>query len=724
MHDLFQKSMGDLDNTMRGRVLNFILKLQDNPDATGLDFKQPKGAVSKRVRTARVNENYRAVLVNAGADDTSNLMYLVAVKKHDDAYDFAANLTLEVNQKTGAAELYDPVALDQALDQARLGDTASVNVKPLMPDSVSLADLERFGVAPDVAEELKRVTTEDALQQILVALPASQSNAVLDLAYGKDPQEVWRDLVVEEPGTIDVDDLEAALKRPLSKLSFTALDSDNEDELRAIFDGDFATWRVWLHPLQRSLATHTGWNGPFRVTGGAGTGKTVTAIHRARFLARQLDARGVDPATKVLFTTFTRNLAQTIQGQLIQLAGPSITERVHVVNVDALARSIVSSTESGKVFVNSSKTASPVQIDQIWRIAAQICKNDWGFRFLNTEWSEVVLANAIQDEAGYLRVARSGRSQRLSRDQRADVWLGISEFQRLLRERNLYTFQELAARAAAELTSAPALRERFGYQHAVIDEAQDLHATHWKLLRRLIPFGADDLFIVGDAHQRIYGRAAPLSRFGIETRGRSRRLTVNYRTSRQILEWCLAVADADADDLDTSTDTLAGARSVFVGPNPEYLRFSSETEEDDGLVARIGQWITDGLAPSDIGVFVYEKHDVREVSEALSSAGMAAAIVNESTRDEDLGDVVRVMTMHRAKGLEFRAVALARLGSRSFPPPFLAQLSNPERGEEEKKLLRVLYVAGSRARERLALLWTGELSALLRHEAAIGTSNA
>lgn len=713
MHDLFENSYNELDGSVKSRVLNFMVKLQQDPDAAGLDFKRPKGSANKHVRTARVTDNYRAVLVNAGEDDDNSVLYLVAVKKHDDAYKFAESLTLQVNEKTGAAELYDTVALGEALDNARAESAGGTDVQPVMPAAVSQADLERFGVAPEVAAELKQVTTEDALQQILEALPASQGNAVLDLAYGKDPQEVWNDLVVEEPGPIDVEDLEAALKRPLSRLSFTALDGDNEDELRAVLEGDFAKWRVWLHPLQRTLATHKGWNGPFRVTGGAGTGKTVTAIHRARFLARQLDAAGADSKTKILFTTFTRNLAQTIEGQLVQLAGPSITDRVNVVNIDALARSVVSSTGSGRVFVNSSNNASSTQIDQLWRTAAQSCAGTWDPRFLNAEWSEVVLGNAILDEAGYLRVPRSGRSQRLSRPQRADVWLAIEQFQRLLRAQNLYTFQELASRAASTLASDPTLREQFGYRHAVIDEAQDLHPAHWKLLRALIPAATDDLFIVGDAHQRIYGRPAPLSRFGIETRGRARRLTVNYRTSRQILKWCLQIADTEADDLDTASDTLAGARSVFGGPEPEALGFASKADEDRGLVARIEKWVADGFSHSDIAVFVYERNDVREVAEALNSAGVSAQVVNENTKEEQLGDVVRVMTMHRAKGLEYRAVAMARLGSKSLPPYYIQQFTGTEREQEERKLLRVLYVAGSRARERLALFWTGELSPLL-----------
>ena len=713
MHRLFENSCDDLDGSVKSRVLSFMVKLQQDPDATGLDFKRPKGAANKHVRTARVTDNYRAVLVNAGADDDNSTLWLVAVKKHDDAYKFAETLTLQVNERTGAAELYDPIALGEALDNARADSEAHAGGDPLMPASVSQADLERFGVAPDVAAELKQVTTEDALQRLVEALPASQSNAVLDLAFGKDPQDVWNDLVIEEPGPIDVNDLEAALKRPLSRLSFTAVDVENAEELRAVLEGDFAKWRVWLHPLQRKLATHAGWNGPFRVTGGAGTGKTVTAIHRARFLAKKLDSSGADSKVKVLFTTFTRNLAQTIGGQLVQLAGPSITDRVDVVNIDALARAVVTSTDSGRVFVNSSRIANFSQIEQLWRTASQSCKSRWDPSFLNDEWSEVVLGNAIVDEAAYLRVARSGRSQRLSRPQRADVWLAVEQFQRLLRAQNLYTYTELASRAASALASDPTLSDKFGYRHAVVDEAQDLHPALWKFLRALVPLGTDDMFIVGDAHQRIYGKPAPLSRFGIETRGRARRLTVNYRTSREILKWCLEIADTDADDLDTSSDTLAGARSVFGGPDPESLGFASKAEEDKGLVAKIEQWIADGYSPSDIAVFVYERNDVREITDSLSAAGVEAEVVNESTKEERLGDVVRVMTMHRAKGLEYRAVAMARLGSKSFPPYYLQQLQGLEREQEEKKLLRVLYVAGSRARERLALFFAGEISPLL-----------
>ncbi len=238
------------------------------------------------------------------------------------------------------------------------------------------------------------MTDEDDLMAIVDALPSSQGNAVLDLAYGKSPDEVWADLVIEDPGEVDVDDLEAALQRPLSRLSFTTYEGENEDELRAVLEGDFAKWRVWLHPLQRKLAQHKGWNGPFRVTGGAGTGKTVTAIHRARFLARRLDTES--STQKVLFTTFTKNLARTIESQLKQLAGPKVGDRVDVVNIDSLARRVVTASEAGRNAVSSVTfvAADADEVRELWSSAVLVAVGQWEPAFLADEWAQVVLGNA------------------------------------------------------------------------------------------------------------------------------------------------------------------------------------------------------------------------------------------------------------------------------------------------------------------------------------------
>lgn len=708
LHEMFEDSYDKLDGSVKGKVLNFMVKLQQDPNATGLDFKKPKGAANKYIRTARVNDNYRAVLVDPGGNAA---LYLIAVMTHDDAYEFAGKITLQVNTKTGAAELFDHVALQEAIDSAPMPSAAADT--PFMPASVKSVDLERFGVEAGLAEKLTHVIGEKSFLAIAEALPNTQASAVLDLAFGKSPDDVWRDYAIDEPGPVDPDDIEKALKRPISQLNFTAAAGDNEAELRAVLEGDFAKWRVWLHPLQRNLADHDGWNGPFRVTGGAGTGKTVTALHRARHLAERLDAEG--SSASVLMTTYTRNLVRAIEAQLIELAGKEITQRVDVLNVDALARKAVASTETGRTLVSNSTLVhdGDSRVLQLWSVAARQSGQNWEPGFLADEWSLVVLGNSIESEAAYLRVARSGRSRRLSRPQRADIWDTVEHFQRLMRAEGLITFTELAARAAAALVADPKLRDKFNYRFAIVDEAQDLHPAHWKLVRSLVAPGTDDLFIVGDAHQRIYGRPTPLSRYGIETRGRSRRLTINYRTSREILEWILRVADPDVDDLDVDADTLQGSRSVFGGPAPEMFGYNTEAAEYAGIAAIIKHWEDEGLGAADIAVFTYEKRHIDDIVHRLEDDGIKAAKVGSNTPEEKLGDVVRVMTMHRAKGLEYRGVVLARVGENEFPPAYISGKKGDERARELKKLRSVLYVAGSRARERMAVTYVGEPAELL-----------
>lgn len=702
--DMFGASYNDLDGSIKNRVMDFVVKLQRNPATPGLDLKQPAGVRDKRLRTARVNDSWRAVLIEL---PQASGYVVVAVKPHDAAYTYAEKLTLGVNEVTGALEIVNSQALATAVTNAVAA--AEPSATRLLPATVRKSDLLRFGVAAELAEQLLTITDEDALLDVASALPRSQGDAVLDLYSGLSPDEVWSSLDADDLGEIDVTDVSAALTRPLSRLSFTDVSGeDSADELRAVLEGSLAAWRVWLHPMQRKLANHHGWNGPYRVTGGAGTGKTVTAIHRARHLARRLE-----PTGKVLVTTFTRNLARAIETQLDQLAGPDIRQHVEVLNIDALARRVLLAADSRRAEVAALRPIADDSVAGLWSTASDVAANTWDIGFLQEEWSQVVLANQITTEADYLTTSRSGRGQRLSRPQRADVWRVVERFTQLLRAQGLITFTQLVADAASTLAAEPGLQRTLGYAHAVIDEAQDLHPAHWRLLRAIVPAGQDDLFIVGDAHQRIYGRSIPLSRYGIETRGRSRQLTVNYRTSRQILRWCLGVVDATVDDLDGDMETLAGARSLFGGPNPVTAGFSTAAAENAALGTSVRAWVDEGLAPTEIAVFVREVWMAADIINALAAVGVNAIEVGPRTDTSKVTETVQVMTMHRAKGLEFRAVALVRLGASEFPPRFVRELAGEERAREERRERSLLYVAGSRARERLWVSWTGDRSPLL-----------
>jgi superfamily I DNA/RNA helicase len=721
MSDLFGQSYSQLDGSIKNRVLDFIVKLQERPDAPGLDLKKPTGVIDPRVMTARVTDFWRAVLIEL---PDSHGFILVAVKPHDDAYTYATRLRFGVNEVTGALEVVDQAALDDAVTRAatpagadRAGaDRAGADRgsagrgsadQPAQPaaqpilNGVRSRDLLRFGVAENIAERLVTISDEDQFLAVAAALPAVQANAVHDLATGRSPDEVWADLVQET--------VEGALDRPLSRLTFT--DGRDVDELRAVLEGDFKAWRVWLHPLQRTLAYHNGWRGPFRVTGGAGTGKTVTAIHRAKHVAQRLQPE--HPDVKVLVTTFTKNLAQAIESQLGELAGVEIRSRVDVLNIDALAQRILARHDptTRKTRLCSDDDAAIVTV---WDAARGVTSEPWPVDFLHSEWSQVVLAQGISDRDEYLRASRSGRGRRLSRPQRAELWKVFERFTQLLTAQELMTFTQAASQAAAAAATGSGEPGSVRYRHAIIDEAQDLHPAHWRLLRALVAPGDDDLFLVGDAHQRIYGRPVVLSRFGIETRGRSRRLTVNYRTSREILRWSLGVMQGQAvDDLEGENETLAGARSEFSGPAPVVRGFDTGAQEKAALVSTAREWHNDGIPWSQMAIMVRQRWVVDPLVTALDEAGVPATKVEAKTEESALGDEVRVMTMHRAKGLEFRAVAVIGAGDRDLPPPAIRQLDGDERKAAWRREQNLLYVCGSRARERLYVSWVGKPSELL-----------
>lgn len=697
LSSIYQKSYKDIDGAVRAKVLDFIFKLMNNPESPALDLKTPQGVKDRQVKTGRVDLFWRAVLLTS---PTGKDFVLVAVKPHDDAYEFAQKLRFGVNEVTGVFEIFDEEALEEAISKGQPTEASdrALPEGPILTD-VKASDLKLFGVDPEIAEQLLQVVDEDALLEIISFLPDLQANVIGDLAAGKTVEDAWKDYLEEEAipaaETVDTQDWEAAFKRSGSKLSF--VDGADAEAMQAALEGDLAAWRVWLHPLQRKLAYHTGWNGPFRVTGGAGTGKTVTAIHRAKHLAESLG-----PDEKVLLTTFTRNLAETVREQLVELAGPEILSHVDVVNLDAVAQKVLASRQDASKGRRTRLVGDDdPEVQQTWQTARAACAHSWDWTFLQGEWSDVVLALGITDRAGYLAAPRAGRGVRLSRPQRADIWKAIEQFTTLLYADDLMTHTQAAAEAARLLDGAGEAR----YRHAIVDEAQDLHAAHWRLFRALVPSGTDDLFIVGDAHQRIYGRPLVLSRYGIETRGRSRRLTVNYRTSREILIWCSAVMQGTTvDDLEGGGDDLIGARSLFGGPEVEAVE-TPANGESDAAVNTVRTWHEEGIDWGEQAVVAVTNKSADNLCDALKAAGVPARRQGQKAVDEPPNQV-SVMTMHRAKGLEFRAVAIVGIGKKQFPPAFAKSGDNREQAIQRYRSL--LYVAGSRARERLALVWSGK----------------
>ncbi|WP_280503638.1 3'-5' exonuclease [Nocardia farcinica] len=733
------KSMPRLDGSIKNKVYDFFEKVRADDTLPGLHIEPIQGAVDRRVRTGRVDINYRAIMfrIDGKAGDTTYI-YL-GTWKHDVANKLAEKSTLRVNPVNGVLEGIVGELDGQADRKKRsvvpdpTGQLARLAANPvgyLGHVGYTMVDLtDRLGLDPDLAGRALAAADQDELLTVAQdSEVAWQQNALLELAVGRDIEEI-RDALgfTETPVDESLDENEqilAALDHPATKMQFTLID-DNDELRRVIEDGDFAAWRVFLHPKQRRYVERD-YQGAFRLSGGAGTGKTVVALHRAKYL---LDS---DPGARVVLTTFNRTLATTMLADLRAL-DPSlpVADRlgdpgVYVAGVDSLAQAVVSrapepayQAAAERILGSGSgaRRRKRVGDDVGWAEAVRAAGDGLDPRlattgFLAPEYVAVVLGNEVTTAEQYARVPRAGRGVRLSRAPRLGVWRVVEEYRRRGQAAGRLSYPEVLAVAAAILQDRAASADGHLADHVIVDEAQDLHATHWRLLRALVPEGPNDLFIAEDSHQRIYGQPVVLQRLGINIRGRSSRLTLNYRTTAQNLHFAVSILEgADYRDLEEGQESTAGYTCARLGPAPELIECAS-TEEQYRMVAEtIRAWLGRGVRSGEIAVLTRAAQDRDRFVQELNRRDIPAAALD---KDPATGDEVQVLTMHRGKGMEFRCVVLAGIDTDHVPARTAAQVPEEEQADARRRERSLLYVAASRARDELVVTWSGVRSELLR----------
>jgi superfamily I DNA/RNA helicase/mRNA-degrading endonuclease RelE of RelBE toxin-antitoxin system len=673
--DKADKEIMKMPRAVKGAIYEFMHKFRQDPFTPGLRLKPLKG--DSRLYSARVGDDYRALLLRVAEGE----FLLVAVKPRGGAYDNLDRYAYQINQVTGGIEF---------IDISSIAQTAST--KPGLfarfPESV-LLDL---GVAKPLLPLLARITSEQELREFAECAPQLTADILFALHDGATPDEVLDQVTapVKAPDPVDVTDYETAVTRPAT------LVSTDDEALAAVLEDDFARWQVFLHPVQRMVVNRS-YSGPARVSGGPGTGKTIVALHRVKWLVKRLPpGDGKD----VLLTTFNKNLAADLRNRLLQLGGRELADRVDVVNIDALARQVITEATSG---ARLSQMDDSRAVD-LWREPLlEISDVRWEPEFLYDEWSQVILGHAIESRQDYFRARRAGRGSQLNRAQRAEIWQLVEQYTKRLEERNLWTFGRIAARAARIEQEHDVPR----YRHIVVDEAQDLSAAHWMLLRAMVAKGPDDLFITGDTHQRIYANYVTLGSLGIEIRGRSTRLTLTYRSTHQILTLGERILGGeDWDDLDGGTDSLSGYRSVLRGPDPVLREEASWHDELDSIVRQVKEWGT-----ASVAISVPERRQVEDVEKRLLADGIpATAIGPDGPRKPD---AIHVGTLHRFKGLEYQRMILAGITDRAIPGQ-KADTGDPTRQRRELMRARsLLFVAATRARDALVISWHGQPSRFL-----------
>ncbi|MFV6027777.1 UvrD-helicase domain-containing protein [Streptomyces sp. NPDC056264] len=703
-----------------------------------------------------------------------NRFSLLAVRVGPAARDELARLTVEINEVSGGVELVDQsevsanvVAMparpepgpepgaapeESPADETTSSPTASPAGVGAASDSGSAPatlpvplfarhgdeELVGLGVIASLLPVLRRITDSRQLEAVLGHnLPGLTREVLRALHDGMEPHDVRRFITdqwrAEEK--VDPQDWARAARRPVSQVS-----TEDSAVLDALGDS-FDAWRLFLHPEQHRLATAS-FKGSVKVTGGPGTGKTVVALHRVRHLVAQLSPGHSRP---VLLTTYNTNLATDLRERLHRLGGDALVRRVDVKSVDQLAREVVEQHPS-------SVLGTPMGDEEamaLWHKACAVAGVfDYDADFLDSEFKHVILAQGCGSQRLYLRAERRGRGV-LQRPDRKRVWELVQTYRALLEGPSPRTTYALIADEAARLEerrmAKTAEQERYKeehggldlihreagsgmwlkprYQHVVVDEAQDLSASHWRMLRAMVAPGPNDIFLAGDAHQRIYSHQVVLGRLGISTPGRaSRRLTLNYRTTREILGSAHGLVHGESfDDLDDGPDTLDGYRSVLSGLAPQYWR-APDWETEMRAIATLLKERHEryGTPYAAMAVSVPDRSAVTQLAYTLACKPFlipASEIGREGPRDTD---TVRIGTMHRFKGLEFQRVFLAGVSEGLVPHQRIEafRLSSPDRyRQEEQRARSLLFVAATRARDELVVTWHGRASRYLPQRA-------
>jgi len=690
----FFSAFSALPKAQQSKVSKFITNFQKNPHSPGINYEKINSAADSSMRSVRIEQAYRGIVLKP---ETGNIYMLLWVDQHDEAYEWAGRHKCAINAQTGAIQVFEVeegavTSADEAHPETQLpGIFAELKDKELM----------RLGVPDLLLPLVRQIRSESDLEKIEHRLPQEAFEGLFMYLAGYRYDEIINEREFQED-KVDTSDFGAALDRLVTRSRFVVV--EDEIELQAMLNAPLEKWRVFLHPSQRRLAEGQR-NGAVRVLGGAGTGKTVVAIHRAKWLADNIAGEN----QKVLFTTFTKNLATDIEKNLSSICSAQTLARIEVINLDRWVSHFLRKRKYDYSIIFGSEGK------KYWELSLNLKPVELGLpdAFFLEEWQKVIQPQSIETLEQYRRASRVGRGTRLGRADRAKVWPVFEEYRTLLTRHKKKevddAYRDVAALLEGEAGQLP-------YCAVVVDEAQDMSTQAFRLIRQLVREGENDLFIVGDGHQRIYGRnKVVLSQCGINIRGRSRKLRINYRTTEEIRHSAVGLLEGcPVDDLDGATDDNKGYRSLTHGDPPEIRQFVSLEEQC--------QFVTEYLmrkqetSPENVCIVARTKAHLEPIGTALENAGLKVRFIKADQADDGDAGVIRLATMHRVKGLEFDEVLLASVNKGVVPLP----MSVEDKGDsvearmadmEERALL---YVAMTRARKRVVVLGYGELSDYLK----------
>jgi hypothetical protein len=673
--DTFSDSLARLTGDEQKAVKTTAFDLQMNPANPGMHFHKLEKSKDKSFWSVRVNSDIR-LIVHRGPGS----LLLCYVDHHDKAYDWAERRKIETHPKTGAAQLVEVrETVKEIIVPVYIEAAAEMPSAPVAPPkakifaAVSEEELLGYGVPMEWLADVKSAT-EDTLLSLSDHLPAEASEALLELATGGKPRKPDTPAAVTNPFT-----------HPDAQRRFRVL--TNVEELERALDYPWDKWTIFLHPEQRQIVERE-YSGPARVSGSAGTGKTIVALHRAAHLAR------THSDSRVLLTTFSDSLAHALKVGVRRLLAnePRLAERIDVHSLNAVGLRL------HKSLIGPATIAEPQRIKEaLKRAAAGSSAKKFSAHFLWTEWDQVVDAWQLRSWEQYRDVVRLGRKTKLPEAQRQMLWSIFEGVRNELASAKLMTYAELFTNLATAVKSSG----KAIFDYVIIDEAQDLSVAHLRFLAALGIARPEALFFAGDLGQRIFQQPFSWKALGVDVRGRARTLRVNYRTSHQIRMQADRLLGATVSDVDGNDETRNDTVSVFNGPPPTIASFDTTASETKAVSNWLLEQLASGVSAHEIGVIVRSQAQIERARQAVEGTNTPFRIIDDHVETEH--GAISICTMHLAKGLEFRSVAVMACDDEVIPlQERIEQVGDDADLKEVYDTERhLLYVACTRARDHL-----------------------
>lgn len=689
IYDKFWDSFIGISKDAQKKTAEFMSKFRQNSKSSGINLEKINTFKDESLRTARIDKKYRAVLKEV---DPGNIYLLVWIDNHDEAMNWAANKIIEWNENTDSYQVFE---IDE--ETSAVSDEKNKTEEVLFYGQFGEKDLIKIGVPKILMSSVLQIQNLSELEKMEEYLPADAFENLFHLADGANIDSLITEI---QDGKAESKAQEALLKSKNNHRSFIELTDD--EMFNEALQGSLKKWKYYLHPSQAELVNRD-FKESVKVSGGAGTGKTVAALHRLKYLSE--NKRTDQP---ILFTTFTKELTNNLRSLASELKiNPGVYK---IENIDYLAYNLAKERKllksENKVFgLDTGKKPA-----DIWEKVLETELSAFDSEFLEAEFEEVILEQKLQTRQQYFRASRVGRSTPVGRQQRGEIWELVELFKKEKESSSLLYKQEIYNLLQDDLEK----KEETLFSHIIVDELQDFSNVELRFIRSLTAVGKNDLFLVGDPLQNIYNRRINFSQLGINIRGnRSKRLRINYRTTEEIKNLAMKVIKGEEfDDFDGENEDKKGYLSLYHGEEPVYKTFKNKTEEYQTVLGEIRELSAEGYRYSDIVVAARTNSAVNDFRNMLYKNDIP---FTEKDLLNSSNDGVRLTTFHGIKGLEFKQVFLLNVSENTFPnPPYnIHNLSEEEKQGIIKSEKSLLYVASSRAIERLFITGIGKKSELI-----------